>query len=325
MHRILGQDHAIRLLQRAIAHERLAHAYLLRGPNGVGKRTTALAMASRLLCRRPSGYSGCGACPSCHKLTSGNHPDLLVVRPEGAGIKIDQIRRLKEAVTFPPLESDLRVILLEEVHTMRREAANSLLKLLEEPPPGNLMLLSASEGEYLLPTILSRCQVVAFHGLPLDLATTIIRRYAPEVTGEAAITLAALTEGSPGEALLLAGGELLNLRSELLGLLRAAEEKSAADTVLATLDLTSRLAAASDKLGQIFDLLRLFFRDQMRTVLLLEGEESGNGAREGWNYPRLSAMVRAVDEADRALARNCNPALVCETLLFRLLGMAGSG
>ena len=127
----LGQPKAVKLLSRAIENRRLAHAYLFTGPEGVGKKTTANQFSAALLCKDENLDGPCSTCSSCIQFSSGNNPDFLRIQPQGATIKIDQVRELKKALGYPPLESPRRVILLEDVHTMRREAGNSLLKLLE--------------------------------------------------------------------------------------------------------------------------------------------------------------------------------------------------
>lgn len=133
----------------------------------------ALELAKFLNCRNPQGDDCCDACASCRKATGGNHPDILFVRSQGAFIKVDQIRELKERVRFRPFEARLRVVILEEAQQLREEAANALLKLLEEPPPQNLFILTVLEPQMLLQTIVSRCCHIRFQ--PLE--DTIIQAF----------------------------------------------------------------------------------------------------------------------------------------------------
>ncbi len=319
---ILGQPKAINLLGRALASGRLAHAYLFTGPDGVGKTRTAMAVAAILLCTDPDRRP-CSRCPGCRKFASGNHPDFLAIRPEGVSIRIDQVRELKKTLSFPPFESGLRVVVLEEVQTMRREAGNSLLKVLEEPPPDNLLILVASDSEPILPTILSRCQAIPFYPLPLPLAAEIIARENAALDLEGARALAMLTNGCPGRAGRLEAGGALELYRQVIAELvaPAAGEAVQVETALA---LAVRMAELKQELGVLLDLLRIFFKDAMiaglsGTAVSVEADQ----ARERWNLERLSDKIAAIDTAQKALARNCNRALVCEVLLLDLFPDAG--
>lgn len=319
----LGQERPLRLLVRALASERLAHAYLLRGPEGVGKRTCARAVAAAVFCRETE-LGGCGACAGCRKLRQGLHPDFVHVAPQGTAIKIDQVRGVKGALRFAPLEAGRRVVLLERVQTMRVEAANSLLKVLEEPPPDNLFLLTADDNDVLLPTIISRCQVLSFSPLPRELAARVIRREAPEVTPAEALALAALTEGSPGRALALHVTGLLAFRRRLITQLLDLAHNEAGLT-RAVLALAVEAAELKEHLPLLFDLLRLFFRDLLVLRLAGPGHEASSDlaslwprAREHWSFAALSATLSAIDTASSALAQNVTRTLVCETLLFAI-------
>ncbi len=326
---IIGQEKAVRVLGRAITNNRLAHAYLFRGPEGVGKNQAARVMARALLCRTPVPGEGCGNCGSCLKLGSGNHPDFLAIAPDGVSIKIDQIRKLKRALSFPPLESEIRVVVMSDIHTMRREAANSLLKILEEPPAGNVLLLVAADSEPLLPTIISRCQTVPFYPLPLELAAEVIRRENGDVDPESAMALAALLEGSPGRALLFRKKGLLEKRREIISTLLEIDPDQPRGVEM-VLDIAVQTSALKDDITTFFDLLRLFFKDVLIAGLRRDAPSFVNRdmepeiitARERWNLEELFAKLQAVDKAERALDRNCNRALVCEVLFFQLAGAA---
>ena len=311
---IIGQPKAVQLLSRALAGNRLAHGYLFTGSDGVGKRTTAAALAGTLLCESLHEEGPCGRCKGCLKFLSGNHPDYLVIRPDGATIKIDQIRALKKDLSFPPFEAGMRIICIEDVQTMRREAANSLLKILEEPPPDNLLLLIASESQPLLPTILSRCQLIPFTPLTMEQATGVIRRNNPEMTAEDAQALAVLSGGCPGQVHQLYSDDVLELRNRCLDTLFCGGRNEAESVELA-LDLAGCMAALKEGLETLFDLLAIDCKERM--VALLCGDKPDPG-RERWNLEQLSDMVQAVDSARKGLAANCNRGLVCEVLLLEL-------
>lgn len=323
---LLGQNKAITLLTRAVTSGRLAHAYLFAGPDGVGKNTAARALASVLLCRNPNGLEPCGTCPGCRKYLSGNHPDLLRIQPEGAAIKIDQIREMKKALSFSPFESRQRVVLIEDVHTMRREAGNSLLKVLEEPPANNLLILIGSTAGALLDTIVSRCQVIPFAALPIALAATVIHRHRPELDQEHCRTLAALADGCPGQALALETEGTLALYEKLLERWLN-PPRARGQQVEQALTLALEVAEAKEGMEPLLRLLRIFLKNVMaaRTdATAFPFPREVMQARERWNLARLSAKMTAIDLAEQALARNCNRALTSEVLLLDLFDCSPS-
>jgi len=213
--------------QRAVAGEsRQAHALLLSGPPGQGKRSFAEAYAARVLCRHPDAQGhACGQCEGCRLRLSGNHPDLLRVVPEAdlpeeaqsggktkpsTQIVVDQIRGLREQLSVTAHQSAQRVVLIDPAEAMNMNTANALLKLLEEPPAGSLFLLVSSAPRRLLPTIRSRCQQWDFPRPDPALASAWLK----EAAGEGAEPLLALTGGMPVSAARLAGqsGDALHER-----------------------------------------------------------------------------------------------------------------
>lgn len=313
---LYGQEKAKRLFSKSLLAGRVPHAYLFRGPDGVGKRLFAQGVAAALNCRERVGAAACGRCPSCSKFRSGNHPDFLVIRPVKGVIKIEQIRQLSKELSYPPFESATRIVVLEDVHTMRREAANSLLKTLEEPPADNLLILTAESSQEILATLISRCQVVPFSQLSIEDTTAILIKNGIEA--EAALLFARLSEGSPGRAMLFQKSEMVAVWREVVGVL--------ADPVMlpdrdvgALLRLAEKMAAQKEDLPPFLGLLKIWIRD-----LLLVGQASGDAGKEhqiprkSWSSAELFAKLQAISKAERELARNCNRSLVCEVLLFAL-------
>ncbi|HIQ02534.1 MAG TPA: DNA polymerase III subunit delta', partial [Anaerolineales bacterium] len=164
---IVGHGWAVRLLRRALERGELSHAYLFTGPPGVGKGTLAQALASALLCE--GEFRPCGSCRACRLVTGGNHPDLHWVEPESkAGrLTIGQVRELQRQLALTPNLGGYRVAVLERFEQTTPSAANALLKTLEEPPAYVLLILLAPDTDSLLPTIVSRCQVVPLRPLPV--------------------------------------------------------------------------------------------------------------------------------------------------------------
>jgi len=164
MWQTIGHEWAVVLLQRTLDAGRVAHAYLFTGLANVGKSHLAREMAAALNCMGDA--PPCGSCRACVKTAQGTHPDLFLVGPGNGSIKIDQIRDLQRQLALSPYEGRQRVAIIADFQTATVEAANALLKTLEEPPPRVVLLLTATEASLLLPTIVSRCQVVPLRGLP---------------------------------------------------------------------------------------------------------------------------------------------------------------
>lgn len=160
--KIVGQKIAVSTLERAVKNDRIAHSYLFHGDSGVGKRTTAISFINHLLCERKTA---CGECGACKKFLHGNHPGYRLVE-SNASIKIGQMREVKEKAQY---RKDNYVIwLINDAHKMTLQAANSFLKLLEEPPEKTLFILVTNNLGQILPTIRSRCQPISFIRLSND-------------------------------------------------------------------------------------------------------------------------------------------------------------
>ena len=215
---VIGHQHIIEQLQRTVASDRIAGAYLFVGPTGVGKETVARYFAQLIFCQQNAQPPiVCGTCLACRKVDSGNHPDLQFIRPEGSLLRIGQIRELQKQIVYEPLEASRKVYILTDVERMNAEAENCLLKTLEEPPASSVLILLTSNIQVLLPTTRSRCQILQFHPMPTqELAAVLTDRFSVE--SEQATTLAIAAGGAIGKAItqLEKGGTLTEEIPELL-------------------------------------------------------------------------------------------------------------
>lgn len=342
---ILGHAQAKATLIQAIARDRVHHAYLFTGPEGVGKRRVAYAFVARLLCPTPApDGDACGGCRSCRRVfeTPGwydqrapflakddapelapRHPDVLTLVAHGNYIKIEQIREVLRVVPFQPVEAPQRVVLIDEAHMMNDAAANALLKTLEEPPSRTRFILISSLPSSLLVTIRSRCQRLAFGRLSEgELATVLARRGADPARAEAAIPL---SQGSARMAIELLDDPVIELWEPLAKRLleaRAAPEVHALAAVL----------AEQPQREPLFDRIARLLRD----ALLLR---TGTAQRifhaalvpelEAWARARsVEAILHRLElvEDTRQLARtfNITPRLAFERLLLAVCAPAGA-
>lgn len=159
---VVGQEHVVRTLRHAIESGRVANAYLFVGPRGIGKTTTSRIFAKALNCTSPNGVEPCGKCENCVQIAEGRSLDVMEL--DGASHnKVEHVRPIIDAVQFKPTASKYKIFIVDECHMLTPAAWNALLKTLEEPPPYVKFIFATTEGDKVLPTIISRCQRFDLH------------------------------------------------------------------------------------------------------------------------------------------------------------------
>ena len=315
---ILGHDRQKEILSRALANGRVAHAYLFSGPDGIGKRLMALALARAIVCHE---QRGCGNCQACRKIDHQNHPDLHILEPDGKSIKIEQVRALQRDLNLKPLESPRKICLIEQADAMTVGAANALLKTLEEPRGDTLLILLSAQPNRLLETIRSRCQAMPFTRHPNSRIQAELEKQLGIESTESHI-LAALSEGSFKKAFGKDRELYLEQRRELLKTLTGLSSGS----ILPILDFAEQLAADKTILPDILEIFQAFYRDVLMTLQGRSDEKLVNldlrekihrvSARE--NVATILVKLEALIEVRRQLDRNVNRQLAMEVLLLKL-------
>jgi DNA polymerase-3 subunit delta' len=214
---IRGQDKAIAILKNAARQDKLSHAYIFWGPEGVGKSMTALNFAKMLNCQDARDEEPCEECASCKKINSFNHPDVFLFSPdkEGSSVGIEKIRALIKDIGLKPYEAKKKIYIVDNAQALTREAANAFLKTLEEPPTDALLILIAPELRDLLPTIVSRSQAVKFYALGVnETARILVKEH--KIDEPQAKTLAHLSSGRLGVALKYKDDDFLKKRNRIV-------------------------------------------------------------------------------------------------------------
>jgi len=321
---VIGHSWAVAQLQRAIRAKHQAHAYLFTGPAHVGRRTLALALARALNCtgeQPPCDLNAGDVCRACRLIAAEKHPDVRVLAPEGASLKIDQIRALQHDLALSPVEGLFRVAIIDGMEQATVEASNALLKTLEEPSTCVVLILIASEPDILLPTIVSRCQHLPLRALAVEqVSQALVEHWTVEP--QRADELAHLSGGRLGWAVMAHQDEtvLQKRASGLDDLLRLLDGKRVARFAYA-----KRLADDQAAVLETLELWEIWWRDVM---LLAAGSTAPlvnidrlavlkqHAARFG--VDRAREVLEALSRTARQVAHNANARLALEVLMLDL-------
>ncbi len=325
-HAIVGQDSAVTLLRRALAADRLAHAYAFVGPAGVGRRLTALALAQACLC--PDG--GCGSCSTCRRVAVGHHPDCHLLAPAppkdnprgAATLRIEEVRELEHRAALAPLEGARKIFIVDDADHMTLPTAQALLKTLEEPPPRTLLILIVANPAALPATVLSRCQRVRFRPLgEADLAALLQARGG---SPDGSRLLARLCQGQVGLAL---GTDLATLdgrRTAALALLATAPAGLARQLDEAGLDRDRATVAAYLEVYWLWyrDLLCVASGGDPSLVVNVDRQDDLVALARRVSVGALAATLCGIKEAWLALGGNVSPRLALEQALLTVSARA---
>ena len=337
MWQVIGQPKAVSLLEHGFKTGCLSHAYLFVGPPHVGKMTLALNLAQVLNC--PEAEPPCGQCAVCRRIAAAKHPDVRIIglnlgeNSTGgrlrAEIGIDEIRELQHAASLPPYEGKHKVFIIDGAEHLSNEAANCLLKTLEEPQPQVLLLLLAAEERVLLPTVVSRCQRVELRLIPpLEIEEALNRRWG--VPARKANLLSRLSGGSLGWAVsAVVDDRLLSQRAGGIAKLIQLTATGYEGRFTYAAELATR---SREYIGEVLGLWLGWWRD----LLLIKGgcsaaitnfdfEETLGKEAKGYSLAEIESFIRSLQAAQEQLTQNANPRLVAEVLMLNMPGKEEGG
>jgi DNA polymerase-3 subunit delta' len=335
---IIGQELAVQLLRNSLKHGRVSHAYLFIGPHGVGKKLAAINLAKALNCEETAEVP-CNRCISCKKIDASIHPDVKYIYPTGTSlsITIDNIRELRTQISFKTYEGKKKIYIIAEAENMTIQAANCLLKTLEEPPENSVLILTAADAHLLLRTIVSRCQRVLFNRIELHrIESFLVEHHGADRS--LAHFAANLSQGSLGEALKLKDDTQIPLiKAKLMDVLNRLKNEDAFTLVgefnneVFNNDKPGRDAAEyRNKLHMSLDMLTTCFRDiavlkqagEQVPLINLDIEGELKQVENKFSLSQIDGFLNTVTDMKTYIKNNVSPQLILERLFLDMQGGA---
>ena len=316
------QPIATKMLQQMLVRQRVSHAYLIQGDKGTGKEAIGYLLAKSLFCKQIANGEPCNQCNECNRIDSGNHPDVHWVRPDGASIKKDQIAHLQKEFTYTGMESNQKVYLISHADLMTTNAANRLLKFLEEPNQQTTAILMTANNHAILDTIKSRCQMITLKPLSAKSIQSVLEDegISPENARLFSVVMPNLEQARK-----LDQDEWFaqsrSLMVQLIGILQSNSDETLYFIQKQWMDHFSD----RDKLNFSLDLLTYWFKDLIH--LQLDQQESlvyqsyRNELEQAvwrWSRQDIVAILSLILEAKKQLIQNIHPTLVMEKLVLQM-------
>ena len=325
---IFGHDGAVNYLKRQCEPGNTRHAYLITGPEGVGRLTLAKAFVKALNCQNPPAkHDFCNTCPACRQIDAEAWPDLTILRPieNARDIKIDQVRQMQQSLALAPYQSQWRVVIIPDFQNATVAASNALLKSLEEPPARAIIILTADARENLLETIASRCGILRLRPMSVD-ATAEVLQNKLDLEEDKAKVIAHLAGGRVGTAIQFAQNqELFEDYHDILAQLHDVLPETKRARLQYAEDVSKRKGNQRENISALLSVWLTFWRDVMIAhsradlpIVNLAQSDTIKTIASQLSLPQIEAILNAHEKGLEQIDANVNSRLVLENILLNI-------
>lgn len=318
---IIGHKEQIAFLEKALSTNKLSHSYIFEGVSGIGKKTIGMSFAKLIFCKEENDIL-CHECDACKRFESENHPDFMLILPDGKSIKNEQVEKFQEFVSIKPYLGDHKIILIDDASTMTVSAQNRILKTLEEAPKNVVIIFICETMSALLPTIVSRCQRLSFNRID----QVLIKEYLIEqhqLPEEEASVYSQFGDGSLKKAVDAVTSESFkDARSLSMKLLLAMHSQERSKTIT----IADELSKLELSLVECFDIMETYYRDLMMLLVFGQNKRIMNTdylddlrkCGQLIKRKKLINYIEAIENAKKMLKENVNESIALDGLIVAL-------
>jgi len=325
---IIGQERVIKILTKSLKENKISSSYIFVGSEGTGKKLTAIEFTKTVNCLNLNkNLEACDNCHSCNEINKQCCPDLKIVETTKGSIKIEQIREIRKEIELKPFRSKKKVYIIDQAEKMTLEASNCLLKTIEEPPYYAIIILICSKIDPILPTIISRCQIVNF-GLVNSLKMKkILLNKINNLEKDKAEIISKLAQGSIGKAFkLIADKEYFIRREEVLDYLSAIFPGKYDDDIFAKAE---KMVSEIDRIEEILEMIKLWYRDiliikntgNQKYIVNCDKLEIVGRKSQIYSQKMLIDILDYLEQVEEYLMKNVNKRLILERLFIKMVGV----
>jgi len=325
---IVGQERAIKILKKSLKENKISSSYIFVGSEGTGKKLTAIEFTKAVNCLNLNKNSeACEDCQSCNEISKQCSPDLKIIEPIKSSIKIEQIREMRKEIGLKPFKNKKKIYIIDKAEKMTLEASNCLLKTIEEPPYYAIIILICSKADPILPTIVSRCQIVIFGSISSLKIKELLLNKINNLEKDQAEIISKLAQGSIGKAFKLsADKEYFIRREKLLNYLTKILPEKYGDDIFAKVE---KMILEIDRIEEILEMIKLWYRDiliikntrNQKYIVNCDKLEILGKKSQIYSQKMLIDILDYLEQVEEYLIKNVNKRLILERLYIKMEGV----